>query len=188
MLTDLMKRIGTIAVGGTGQEQAAPSGDDAQAPAQAPAAEASYVCNTNTHKFHHPDCKSVADMKPKNRKDVVASRDAADCGRLSALQTMQPVSAPSPACKKREKMRKQKNGVSKTGRHSIFTAQNIVSDSKRSIRKMAQKKGNGKVQRRNIPAGTGMAIESLTVFQGEKKSISSLYKAKISFLVFLHNL
>lgn len=67
---------GTIAVGGTGQEQAAPSGDDAQAPAQAPAAEASYVCNTNTHKFHHPDCKSVADMKPKNRKDVVASRDA----------------------------------------------------------------------------------------------------------------
>lgn len=37
--------------------------------------EASYVLNTNTKKFHYPDCKSVADMKAKNRKDVNATRE-----------------------------------------------------------------------------------------------------------------
>ena len=29
-----------------------------------------YVLNTNTKKFHYPNCKSVNDMKPKNRQDV----------------------------------------------------------------------------------------------------------------------
>ena len=36
---------------------------------------AAYVLNTNTKKFHYPECSSVDDMSPKNRKDVNISRD-----------------------------------------------------------------------------------------------------------------
>lgn len=35
----------------------------------------SYVLNTNTKKFHYPECGSVSQMKAKNRKDVVDTRD-----------------------------------------------------------------------------------------------------------------
>jgi len=35
-----------------------------------------YVLNTNTKKFHYPSCKSVKQMKDKNRQDVNASRDS----------------------------------------------------------------------------------------------------------------
>ena len=35
----------------------------------------SYVINTNTGRFHRPDCASATQMKPENRKDVTASRD-----------------------------------------------------------------------------------------------------------------
>ena len=35
----------------------------------------SYVINTNTGKFHRPDCASATQMKSENRKDVTASRD-----------------------------------------------------------------------------------------------------------------
>lgn len=34
-----------------------------------------YVLNKNTHRFHYPDCKSVPEISPKNREDVVASRE-----------------------------------------------------------------------------------------------------------------
>lgn len=34
-----------------------------------------YVLNTNTHKFHYPDCSSVSDMAAKNRLDFSGSRD-----------------------------------------------------------------------------------------------------------------
>ena len=34
-----------------------------------------YVVNINTGKFHRPSCPSVQKMKPKNRKDVYATRD-----------------------------------------------------------------------------------------------------------------
>ena len=37
--------------------------------------EADYVLNTNSHKFHYPDCESVADMNPKNRLDFQGSRE-----------------------------------------------------------------------------------------------------------------
>ncbi len=33
-----------------------------------------YVLNTNTMKFHYPGCKSVKQMKEKNRKDFVGDR------------------------------------------------------------------------------------------------------------------
>ncbi len=37
--------------------------------------ELDYVLNTNTHRFHYPDCKSVSDMKDKNKEEFHGSRD-----------------------------------------------------------------------------------------------------------------
>lgn len=37
--------------------------------------QADYICNTNTGKFHYPDCKSVRDMKEKNKKAHIGSRE-----------------------------------------------------------------------------------------------------------------
>lgn len=34
-----------------------------------------YILNTNTKKFHYPDCPSVDDMKEKNKKAFSGSRD-----------------------------------------------------------------------------------------------------------------
>lgn len=48
-----------------------------------------YVLNTNTHKFHYPDCQSVSDMKEKNKKIVEGTRDEiiadgySPCGRCN---------------------------------------------------------------------------------------------------------
>ena len=35
----------------------------------------SYICNTNTKKFHYPDCSSVKQMKEKNKLPVNTTRD-----------------------------------------------------------------------------------------------------------------
>lgn len=43
--------------------------------AAAQGVEHSYVLNTNTKKFHYPDCRSATEMKAKNRQDVTASRE-----------------------------------------------------------------------------------------------------------------
>ncbi len=46
-----------------------------------------YVLNTNTNKFHYPSCKSVEDIKEKNREDYHGTRDKvidrgfSPCGR-----------------------------------------------------------------------------------------------------------
>ena len=45
----------------------------AAAPPAAPVV--TYVLNTNTKKFHYPDCASVDEIKPKNRLDVSWDRD-----------------------------------------------------------------------------------------------------------------
>lgn len=34
-----------------------------------------YILNTNTKKFHYPNCSSVSDMKEKNKKEYTGSRD-----------------------------------------------------------------------------------------------------------------
>lgn len=34
-----------------------------------------YIVNKNTHKFHRPDCASVKDIKPQNRKEYTCSRE-----------------------------------------------------------------------------------------------------------------
>lgn len=44
-------------------------------PGTADEGEISYVLNTNSHKFHYPDCSSVSDMNPKNRQDFSGTRD-----------------------------------------------------------------------------------------------------------------
>ena len=40
------------------------------------ATEQTYILNTNTHKFHRPTCKSVDDIKEKNKKTSTDSRDS----------------------------------------------------------------------------------------------------------------
>lgn len=35
---------------------------------------ANYVLNTNTHKYHRPDCASATDMNPENRQDVTMTK------------------------------------------------------------------------------------------------------------------
>lgn len=44
-------------------------------PSEEPSTEADYILNTNTKKFHYPSCSSVDDMKEKNKKEYVGSRD-----------------------------------------------------------------------------------------------------------------
>ena len=56
-------------------------------PPREEAAEVTYVLNTNTRRFHRPDCPSVRDMKEKNRRDFTGDRADAvaqgykPCGR-----------------------------------------------------------------------------------------------------------
>ena len=58
----------------TGQKNKAVS-SAGQAAASDSSAEKTYVLNTNTHKFHDPDCSSVSQMKEKNKRIVTESRD-----------------------------------------------------------------------------------------------------------------
>ena len=34
-----------------------------------------YILNTNSHRFHYPDCPSVSDMKEKNKQVVEETRE-----------------------------------------------------------------------------------------------------------------
>ena len=48
-----------------------------------PDEKATYILNTNTMRFHLPDCQSVQDMKEKNRKEFFGTREEAmDAGYL----------------------------------------------------------------------------------------------------------
>lgn len=48
-----------------------------------PDEKATYILNTNTMRFHLPDCRSVQDMKEKNRKEFFGTREEAmDAGYL----------------------------------------------------------------------------------------------------------
>lgn len=51
-------------IGGAGESSAASSDPESM----------TYILNTNTHRFHYPDCKSVGDMKEKNKQEVVSTR------------------------------------------------------------------------------------------------------------------
>lgn len=58
----------------TGQKNKAVS-NVGKAAASDSSAEKTYVLNTNTHKFHDPDCSSMSQMKEKNKRIVTESRD-----------------------------------------------------------------------------------------------------------------
>ena len=60
---------------------------DRSAPQETEAPKPTYILNTNTKKFHYPNCSSVKDIKEKNRKEFFGTRDEAisagysPCGR-----------------------------------------------------------------------------------------------------------
>ena len=56
-------------------EIAATSEDSNPKQDNSPKSNASYVLNTNTHKFHVPSCASAKKISPANREDCNASRD-----------------------------------------------------------------------------------------------------------------
>lgn len=68
----------TLADSGSGQKR---SDTTTPAPTDAPFVAAdnsstnTYVLNTNTHKFHYPDCSSVKQMSESNKKVVTESRE-----------------------------------------------------------------------------------------------------------------
>lgn len=49
--------------------------NDTQETASQESAQQYYVLNTNSKKFHLPDCSSVDDMSPKNKKDYMGTRE-----------------------------------------------------------------------------------------------------------------
>lgn len=54
----------------TPSEAQPPQGDSTES-----SGEMEYVLNTNTHKFHYPDCSSVSRMSDANRQDFVGTRE-----------------------------------------------------------------------------------------------------------------
>lgn len=58
----------------TGSSAPAASPAKVSSPAPGSSVSASYVLNTNTKKFHHPDCGSAAKISVKNRKSFTGSR------------------------------------------------------------------------------------------------------------------
>lgn len=54
----------------TPSEAQPPQGDSTES-----SGEMEYVLNTNTHKFHYPDCSSVSRMSDTNRQDFVGTRE-----------------------------------------------------------------------------------------------------------------
>ena len=72
--------INTLGNAGPGQKDETDQKNKAvssagKAAASDSSAEKTYVLNTNTHKFHDPDCSSVSQMKEKNKRIVTESRD-----------------------------------------------------------------------------------------------------------------
>lgn len=82
--------------GSSAQAAATPAPTQAPVTTEAPAVTAApqvqgstYVLNTNTHKFHYPDCSSVKQMADHNRQDYTGTRDEViamgydPCGRCN---------------------------------------------------------------------------------------------------------
>ena len=78
--TERNAEINTLDQAGPGQKNEPHQKDEVvpnagKAEASNSSAEKTYVLNTNTHKFHDPDCSSVSQMKEKNKRIVTESRD-----------------------------------------------------------------------------------------------------------------
>ena len=61
--------------GDSAPEEQTPEEREAPGPEETPSSAGDYVLNLNTKKFHLPECSSVKDMKPANRKDVHMTRE-----------------------------------------------------------------------------------------------------------------
>lgn len=57
------------------QQQAQPVQTVVETPTPAQSNSITYVLNTNTHKFHYPDCRSVGQIKPNHRVNSTQSRE-----------------------------------------------------------------------------------------------------------------
>ena len=58
------------------EEDADENGTEAEQPTdQSEAVESTYIVNTNTGKFHRPDCSSVKRMKESNKSEITTTRD-----------------------------------------------------------------------------------------------------------------
>jgi DNA-entry nuclease len=75
-------RANTLGYIPSGQAQSAASGEkdnsedaDKAEPSEPDEQKMTYVLNTNTGKFHYPDCRSVTDMNDRNKKEIEATRD-----------------------------------------------------------------------------------------------------------------
>lgn len=75
-------RANTLGYIPSGQIQYAASGEkdksddaDKAEPSEQNENKMTYVLNTNTGKFHYPDCRSVMDMNDRNKKEIEATRD-----------------------------------------------------------------------------------------------------------------
>ena len=66
---------GGAAVESAGDESADRDANSADREAPVESADCDYVLNTNTHRFHYPDCSSVQDMKARNKKEFTGSRE-----------------------------------------------------------------------------------------------------------------
>ena len=52
-----------------------PTPEPAPEPTEEPAPVYDYILNTNTRRFHWPDCRSVLDIKPENMQPYTGTRD-----------------------------------------------------------------------------------------------------------------
>lgn len=74
--TDVATAAATVTDAASAAETAAATKAPATSAAEdAPTANAGYVCNKNSKKFHPPTCSSVDKMKPANRMNYSGSRD-----------------------------------------------------------------------------------------------------------------
>lgn len=70
---DEAAKAGPDADGEGAVESAGDESADREAPVES--VDRDYVLNTNTHRFHYPDCSSVQDMKARNKKEFNGSRE-----------------------------------------------------------------------------------------------------------------
>ena len=75
VLTAKSKPTATPKVKATPKPTKMPKPEAVYSSAQSSSSKQSYVLNTNTKKFHYPYCKSVNQMKSKNRRDVTDTRE-----------------------------------------------------------------------------------------------------------------
>ena len=73
--TPAQKPISELTPKPTPEPTPAPTPEPTPDPTPEPTVGITYILNTNTLKFHYPDCKSVKQMKESNKQEYTGSRD-----------------------------------------------------------------------------------------------------------------